>query len=190
MPMSVPDPRLSFLQRVSLVLREARGCILAAVLLFGLGAVLAPLYPAPGLRLAEALFEMAQTLHDKSLLEIALAIFVRNVLAVSTALLLGVGLGLLPAAAALLNGWLAGVVLADQPRAVWMILPHGVFELPAVFMAWGLGIWCGLWVTAPAPFAALKQRLGKSLWLLLVLIVPLLGVAALIEGALIAWLAA
>ncbi|SDL93526.1 stage II sporulation protein M [Geoalkalibacter ferrihydriticus] len=178
----------SFRQRVFALLGEARWCILAALILFLLGVVFGPLYPAPGLHLAEALFEMAQALHDKSLLQIAVAIFVRNLSAVTFALLLGVGLGLLPVAAALLNGWLAGVVIAEQPGALWMILPHGVFELPAVFIAWGLGIWCGLWVTAPAPFVALKTRLKKSLWLLLRLIVPLLAIAAFIEASLIAWL--
>lgn len=107
------------------------------------------------------------------------------------AIALGLFLGIFPVAASLYNGVIIGYVLrrsADVAGVLsfWRLLPHGVFELPAIFISFGLGIKLGMFVASISPWKELKKRAYNSLKVLVLIVLPLLIIAAVIEGTLIA----
>jgi stage II sporulation protein M len=89
---------------------------------------------------------------------------------------------------AIVNGYLIGfvanmVVSQEGVLVLWRLLPHGIFELPAIFISIGLGIWLGMGVFYDVK--TLKHRLVSGLKVFLALILPLLVIAAIVEGILI-----
>jgi stage II sporulation protein M len=118
-------------------------------------------------------------------------IFANNFQSSLSGMLFGVVLGLFPLAATILNGTLLGYVLhlswsVSGIQEFWRLLPHGVFELPAVFISLGLGIRLGMFVFEKQRLQALAYRLHRGLLVFILIVVPLLIVAAIIEGILIA----
>lgn len=116
-------------------------------------------------------------------------IFLNNSQVALLSILLGVLLGVFPMIVALFNGLLLGYVMsALMPKVgflyFWRLLPHGLFELPAVFMALALGLWCGKsWFVTPR-LKTLQSRVLRSLQVYGVIILPLLFISAMIESAL------
>jgi stage II sporulation protein M len=123
--------------------------------------------------------------------ELAFAIFLNNTIKTLIAILLGAALGIVPALFLVANGVVLGVVLflSAQGRGIWLslmsILPHGIFELPAVFLGTSIGFMMG--------DRALKRLLGqidtkigselrRALSFFATAIVPLLLLAALVEA--------
>ncbi len=108
------------------------------------------------------------------------------------AVLGGIILGIYPFINVIVNGVLVGFVLervvdAVGFSAVWRLFPHGIFELPAIFVAFGIGIRLGTAIFNEAPWKELKRRFYHSMNVLLFVVLPLLIVAAVIEGLLIAF---
>jgi stage II sporulation protein M len=104
-------------------------------------------------------------------------------------LVLGLALGILPIIFIAFNGYLVGVIsnLVAQQRGVLFIslalLPHGIIELPMVFLSAGIGLRLGHQV-----FSALlgrpteiKKEFKEGLIFYFRWIVPLLFVAAIVE---------
>ncbi len=101
----------------------------------------------------------------------------------------GASFGLITALILSLNGFIIGIVVeyVRQEQGLYVILagvlPHGVFEIPALVLAGMFGLLLGeeLWKelhgTGDAISAA--QQNGKRF---LVYVLPLLGIAAIIEG--------
>lgn len=101
----------------------------------------------------------------------------------------------LPAFSLLVNGVVIGGVLAvvaGQQGAsvgqlvVFGLLPHGIFELPAILLAIAAGLWlclnmCRLILKKPSALP-LEEALPALLRLFLLTVLPLLIVAAAIEG--------
>ena len=171
-------------------LREARPSIFLAALLFisGIGLGLAhPEWSQEGL---SSMKHFAGHLPDKSMPALIAVIFLKNVLAAVLSVVSGPLLGILSFFAAIVNGLLLGAVFSYAAHThrtavtdvIIPLLPHGLFELPAMFMAWGLGIWQGIWFFEKNRTGTLRERRNKSLSALLLIIVPLLLVAAIIEG--------
>ena len=123
--------------------------------------------------------------------ELAFAIFLNNTIKTLIAILLGTALGIVPALFLVANGVVLGFVLflSAEDRGIWLslisILPHGIFELPAVFLGTSIGFMLG--------DRALKRLLGQSetkigaelrraLSFFAAAIVPLLLLAALVEA--------
>ena len=118
-------------------------------------------------------------------------LFLSNCYAAALAFLLGIlPLLFLPVWPLLLNAALLGAVAAAALAAA--LLPHGIFELPALILSDGLGlVLCRsmtrrlLGKTEPLPFWALAHELSR---LFVLGVVPLLAVAALIESYFTGWL--
>lgn len=163
-------------------LAEARRQIALSVLLFVLAGIVGALNPQIGDAALSTFAEVVRDFLRKSTPDLILSIFLRNATAAATALLLGIVFGIVPVAAIAFNGVLFGAVLRLMPAESWRLLPHGVFELPAMFIVWGLGLWVGLWVVEAPRWERLKERLAASFRVYLMLILPLLVVAAVIEG--------
>lgn len=171
-------------------LKEIRIHIVWMVLAFILGSTLGVLYPERGEQLAAGFAQMVAGMRELGPVALIFAILLRNAMAVAIAILFGMLLGVAPILASLTNGMLVGFLLAQEPSGWWRLIPHGIFELPAVFIGWGAGLWVGMWILRPPRFATLKRRLGAALRIYAVIVLPLLIIAAVVEGlsaALLYW---
>jgi stage II sporulation protein M len=120
---------------------------------------------------------------------IMIIIFLKNLLASATALLLGLGLGLIPLLILTSNGFLLGVVAysaVQKSGPIFLaagIMPHGIFELPAVLVSISLGFRLGylLALTLAREKADLSGETKTAIRFLWRYITPLLFLAAVIE---------
>jgi stage II sporulation protein M len=131
--------------------------------------------------------------------QLAAAIFLNNAVKTLLAILLGFLLGIIPVIFLVANGVALGVawILSSDARGPWLslltLLPHGILELPAVFLGTGIGLMIGV-----AVFRSMTRRgettLASELTLALryycSVIVPLLFAAALVEAFITATLVA
>jgi len=123
-----------------------------------------------------------------------LFILLNNLIATLLTLLLGIAFGILPIIAVGFNGFLVGVLCREGARVVGYgqaalsILPHGIFEVPALLLAAAYGLLIGM--------AALQRVRGQrdvdirgqvkdALRRYVAVVVPLLVIAAAIETALV-----
>ena len=133
--------------------------------------------------------EVFKNIESENSAVVALNIFANNV-EISTILFIGgASFGLLTLFILSMNGIIIGMVLeyVRQEQGVYVILagvlPHGIFEIPALILAGMFGLLLGeeLWKelhgTGDAISAA--QQYGKQF---LGYVLPLLGIAAIIEG--------
>jgi len=116
-------------------------------------------------------------------------LFVNNLKSSFSGMIFGIFFGLFSAFSLITNGYLLGFVAMISVReagvlVLWRILPHGIFELPALFIALGLGMKLGSHAFRPSK-NSFKESFVESLRVFLLIIVPLLIIAAIIEGSLI-----
>jgi stage II sporulation protein M len=77
-------------------------------------------------------------------------IFLDNVVATIFMLISGISIGIIPTLAIGANGFVLGVVyrqaavMVGYSKAALLVLPHGVFELPALLIAASYGLWIGI----------------------------------------------
>ncbi len=169
---------------------SARKYVYLAVAIFVIGTAIGLAEPErfkPALSVFKK--EIGGRFEDKNALITILLIFAQNFLASFISAFLGVLLGFIPALSAISNGILVGVVISvtvgsDQPARLLFLVPHGMFELPAVMIAWGLGIWHGAWIFRKDKSETLKNRRLKVSLAFFRYSVPLLIIAAVIEGLL------
>lgn len=105
-------------------------------------------------------------------------------------MIFGVIFGIFSIVTAGSNGLILGYVLARTREIAgfqefWRVLPHGVFELPAIFISLGLGLKLGFSFFSAKGLRDFKNRVYNSINVFLFIVVPLLIVAAIIEGLLI-----
>lgn len=106
-------------------------------------------------------------------------------------LIFGVFFAIAPFTITLVNGYVLGFVMQKTISnggifVLWRLFPHGIFEIPAVLISIGLGLKLGM-------FLFNKDLRKKGFWNLvkislkvfLLIIVPLLVIAGMIEGLLI-----
>jgi stage II sporulation protein M len=126
-----------------------------------------------------------------SKVQLTVAIFLNNTLKTVLAILLGSVFGIIPAVFLLANGIALGVVfsLSAQSRGVWLsllsIVPHGILELPAIFLGTSIGLMIGTHVMKRLfrpPATTLGAELACALRFFCTVILPLLFIAALVEA--------
>lgn len=126
-------------------------------------------------------------------LELIVFIFKNNLQAALLSFILGIMIAIFPVVTCFFNGLLLGYVLnrvwlLSGFSDFWRILPHGIFELPAIIIAIALGIRLGF-----SPFLyrkghGFKETIYKGIKTFLLIVVPLLVIAAIIEGLLISFI--
>ncbi len=117
-------------------------------------------------------------------------IFVNNLFSSLQGMILGIFLGIVPVISALSNGFILGFVArlsvsTTGIASLWRIFPHGIFELPAVFISLGMGMKLGTFIFKKEKLNSLGEYFFNSLRVFVFVIVPLLIVAAIIESFLI-----
>jgi uncharacterized membrane protein SpoIIM required for sporulation len=167
--------------------RKAGNTILITVALFLICISIGMVHPTLSDDTLSSMKNLAKYLSGKSITVLVLTIFLKNSLSTMLSVLTGPFLGIIPISGAIINGLLLGSTLTyikeiNQPYALIYLFPHGLFEFPAMFMAWGLGLWQGIWFFEKQRDDSFKERRNKALRILFIIILPLLFVAAMIEG--------
>jgi uncharacterized membrane protein SpoIIM required for sporulation len=172
-------------------LKEAGTFIYFALSLFCIGIVIGFVYSEsfqPLLRAFEKYLE--SRFAGRGTMFTIVLIFFQNFTAAIISILFGVLFGIVPFFSAVFNGIIIGALSAElaganQLNRLWGLVPHGVFELPAIFMAWGLGLWHGAWLLRKDKSETLANRRNSAMLTFLRYGLPLLIIAAVIEGLLI-----
>jgi len=122
-------------------------------------------------------------------------IFLNNLRSSFFAMLLGIFFGIIPFFVLIVNGYVLGfvaskTVVSEGFSILWKLLPHGIFELPAVLISVAIGLRLGMFLfvyEGRRKWKEFKRWLVDAFRVFLFIIIPLLVIAAMIEGVLI-WL--
>ena len=138
--------------------------------------------------------ELIVSLEGMSVVELIGFIFWNNLKASFFAIILGITLGILPLVMLVTNGYLLGFVSREAVAqnglfVMWRLLPHGIFELPAVILSIGIGLKIGAGMLGKDVKKKLKYNFKEGLRFFVFVILPLLLIAGIIEGVLIGLMA-
>ncbi len=117
-------------------------------------------------------------------------LFDNNSLAGFTGLFFGFLFGLFPLFSTIANGFILGFVSSvsvskEGILSLWKLFPHGIFELPAILISFGLGLKFSTFILEKKKWEKFKEFLIKSISVYIFIVLPLLVIAAIIEGTLI-----
>ncbi|HWH76529.1 MAG TPA: stage II sporulation protein M [Candidatus Binatus sp.] len=123
--------------------------------------------------------------------KLAAAIFLNNSIKTLIVIVFGALVGVIPAVFLVVNGAALGAVMAlsAHSRGLWVSLlsvaPHGVLELPAVFLGTAIGLMIGKGVLQrifSKSEITLRAELGRAFRFFTLIIVPILFIAAIVEA--------
>lgn len=182
-------------QQLRAYLHRLRPYLTTSLVLFSVGAMVGLMvvnqFPHMTDSLEESLQAFIKQFRGLPKLKLAAAIFLNNSVKTLAVILLGIFFGLVPALFLIANGAALAVVLSlsAQSRGIWLsllaIVPHGVLELPAVFLGTAIGLMMGASLTRKIT-AKSEIRIGaeisQAFRFFAIVIVPLLLAAALVEA--------
>lgn len=133
--------------------------------------------------------ELFDIIKDLSPIGIMLFIFFNNAIKSLIILMLGIGFGILPLLFIAYNGYIIGVVVyivSGEYGFMYVlsaILPHGIIELPMVFISAAIGLKMGylLFSSIKGQPVDIKTEFSRGMRFYFYRIMPLLFVAAVIE---------
>lgn len=169
------------------LLHQARHCVLIIFFVYCLSC-LAGWMNADALDFFHAAASgLADKFKGKSGPAFILSLFLHNLVATYVTMCLVTLWGLVPMVTAMANGLLLGWIVATSvggslADAAVMLVPHGLFEWPAMMIAWGVGLWRGAGYRFSANPGSYVQRWKKSNQLFFIIVLPLLLLAAIVEG--------
>lgn len=175
-------------------IKECRNFIYFSLFLFFLFSLIGFFVPIPeeiSNQFLELIKELLKQTENLSTLGLANFIFFNNLQSSFFGIIFGAFFGIFPILASVLNGYLLGFVasLSVKEEGILILLrlaPHGIFELPAIFISLGLGLKISTFIFEKNKLKSLKIYMKKSLLVFLLIVIPLLIIAAVIEGNLIA----
>lgn len=123
-------------------------------------------------------------------------IMFNNIKSAFSGIIFGFLLGIIPLSITIINGYILGFVAnksvsIDGFSILWKLIPHGIFEIPAILISVGLGLKIGMFIFTNKSKKINKEFLNwflDSLRVFIFIIIPLLILAAIIEGSLIYFL--
>src|SRR3989339_901245 len=164
-------------------IKESKNFIYIVIAIFFFFAFVGFFIPTPD-SISEQLLKFIQELMEKTSgmnqFELIQYIFLNNLQSSFFGLVLGVFFGVFPIITTIVNGYILGFV------SIKVVSIEGIFELPAVFISLGLGLKFGSFMFQKKKFDALKDYFINSLRVFFFIVFPLLVIAAIIEGSLIA----
>lgn len=172
-------------------LKKSKNFIYISIGIFLLSAFLGYFIQTPKIiydQIMEFIKEITLQTKDMSTLELIQFITFNNLRSTFFTILLGIIFGIFPIVAAIANGYLLGFValLSVNQKgflSLLSLIPHGIFEFPAIFISIALGLRLGLMFFKKDYL--LKKELSNCLRIFLLIIVPLLIIAGIIEGSFI-----
>ncbi len=136
---------------------------------------------------------MSEQFTGLSLFWTIIKIFFNNIQASFFAIFIGIGFGIFPLITAIINGYVVGFVsrYAVNQQGIfilWKLLPHGIFEIPAIILSIGIGFKLGLELFKPFKKMKFKYNFIEAMRFFAFVVFPLLLIAAVIEGFLVFYL--
>jgi stage II sporulation protein M len=170
--------------------RESQRYIYVVIGLFVVSAVLGYVFSSRLGFIDKFLRDLLLQTQDMGGFELTFFILQNNLMSGFLSFVLGIFFGVFPLITTLTNGVVLGYVFSRTVEIVgvfelWRILPHGIFELPAIFIALGIGLRFGGAIFS-GKRGYVKEQFYKGINVFLMIVLPLLIVAAIIEGILIA----
>lgn len=179
-------------REAAIYLKQSQKHIYSIVILFFLSMLFGFLFRSHLTVLNDLLRGIIDQTRGLSAPELIFFIMQNNMQTSLVSMLLGMFLGIFPLVNAIMNGVVVGYVIGLTYNLTgethWLrLVPHGIFELPAVFISLGLGIKLGFSIFAKKAKNNFKNNFYNSLNVFLLVVIPLLIIAAIIEGLLIAF---
>ena len=176
-------------------IKESKNFIYVAVGIFFAFFILAFFVSPPETllnQISEFIRELLEKTQGMSATELTGFILLNNLKSSFFGMIFGIVLGIFPVLALIANGYLLGFVSTLTTAeygvlSLWRILPHGIFELPAIFISLGLGLKLGSFIFQKKKQESFKNFLLNSLRVFLFIVIPLLIIAGIIEGILISF---
>lgn len=154
------------------------------------GAMTVVALPASTASMLEALASYAREVLDRPVWQVLLFIFLNNSVKTLLVIIFGLLIGIVPALFIFINGYVIGVVAVMIAAArgtgyvVAGLLPHGIFEIPAVLLGAALGMMLGASLVARLRGRSevpIITELRNAIRYFILGIMPLLLLAALAE---------
>jgi len=172
-------------------LKESKIFFLVILVFLLVSALIGILFPVFFLELINKFIEeLARKTAGMTFFQLLFFILQNNITTAFLGLLSGIILGIFPLLVSLFNGYVIGFVagksvdVAGYPILL-RLLPHGIFELPALIISLGLGVKLGMFIFAKNSKEQFKYDLENSLRVFVYIIIPLFLIAGIIETALI-----
>lgn len=176
-------------------IKESKNFIWVAVIVFFVAVIIGFLYQ-PVWVVNFVLEQMKKALADTSgmnTFQLMNYIFLNNLRVSFSGLIYGFILGLPTVILSVFNGYAVGYVSSTAVStagagSLLNLLPHGIFELPAIFISFGMGIKFGSFIFYKEKMKNFSKFFVNSLRVFVFVVLPLLIIAAIIEGVLISFL--
>lgn len=175
-------------------IKESKNFIFLIIGFFVFSALIGFFVPASDLvtgKILEFIEDILSRTEGMNQVQLISFIFLNNLEASFVGFASGILLGIIPMIVTLANGYVVGFVSkmsvdAEGVVSLWRLLPHGIFELPALFISLGLGLKFGSFIFQKNKEESFRAFLVNSLRVFVFIVIPLLIIAAIIEGSLIA----
>jgi len=173
-------------------IKKSKNFIFAIIGIFFLFVLVGFFIPPPEIiynEIIKFMQQLIETTKGMSASELIGFIISNNTKSTFFGVLLGTFFGIFPIISAIANGYMLGFVSAASVHSegifsLWKLLPHGIFELPAVFISLGLGLKLGTFIFQRDKIKNLKEYTINSFKVFFLVIIPLLVIAGIIEGTL------
>ena len=172
------------------IIKEYKKPLILVSFLFLIGFVLGTLSSIDIFMLFKDVFaKLLDKFKDSHGIDLLLKIFFHNLFAVAIAITSGFIFGIFPIISALLNGFIIGLLLVmlngsvaiSPAEFILALTPHGIFEIPALFLSFALGINLGSWPFKESKKVFFKKTFNEYFSICLKIIIPFLFIAAIIE---------
>lgn len=169
---------------------NSKSYILFSIYLFIFAVMFGVFYNAPqdiAQKLLDYLQQIVAQFEGLNLPQTILYIFWNNLSVCMITIFSGILLCIFPFVLALSNGFILGFVIKHAVNlnglaVVWRLFPHGIFELPAIIISLALGFRLGVEIFTKRE---IKNNLKEIFMIIALIIIPLLFIAAIIEGSLV-----
>jgi len=172
-------------------LRESKVYFLIISILFLFSILIGCIFPIFFVELiAEFIKKIFEQTAGMDFWQLLIFILQNNIMTAFIGMMLGVLIGVFPIINTMMNGYVVGFVMnkaAEVGGAVvmWRLIPHGLFEIPALIISLGLGLRLGMFIFAKNKKKDFIYALENSFRVFLFVVIPLLLIAGLVETALI-----
>jgi len=173
-------------------IKESKNFIFVIIGIFFVSVLLGFLYQPVEItsKLLDYIKEILEKTEGMSSIEMISFIFFNNIKVGFMGLIYGFVVGIFPILATFVNGYVVGYasslsISSSGLVSLLNLFPHGIFELPAIFISFGMGLKFGTFIFYKDKIKIFGLFFKESLRVLIFVIFPLLVIAAIIEGILI-----
>ncbi len=174
-------------------LKDSKSFIYIATGIFLLFVLIGFFMPAPELlydKIMTYIRELLKQTEGMSVLQLTWFIISNNIKSTVLGIVFGIFFGIYPLITSIVNGYILGFVSSVSVSgagiaSLWRLLPHGIFELPAVFISLGLGLKLGTFIFQKDKIKSLKDYATNSIRVFGLIVVPLLIIAGIIEAVIL-----